>query len=61
MAAPTIVLMQFDKETQRTRRYQEVTAPDLAPKIGTLYVPKTTLAELGDPAASQISVTIALA
>ena len=53
--------MQFDKETQRTRRYQEVTAPDLAPKIGTLYVPKTTLAELGDPAASQISVTIALA
>lgn len=52
----TVTLVQ-DKETPGTIRYQEPKSPDKPALIGTLYVPKTTIAELGNP--SSISVTVA--
>lgn len=53
-----IVVMEFDRETKRTRRYTE-TADE--PLIGTLYVPKSTLEQLGEPEPQKLSVTVALA
>jgi hypothetical protein len=53
-----VVVMEFDRETKRTRRYIE-TAEE--PLIGTLYVPKSTLEQLGEPEPEKLSVTIALA
>lgn len=51
------VTMEFDRETKRTRRYAEQSDD---PVIGTLYVPKSTLAEaLGDPEPRTITVTVA--
>lgn len=53
-----IVVMEFDRETKRTRRYAE-TGDE--PLIGVLYVPKSTLKKLGEPEAQKLSVTVALA
>jgi hypothetical protein len=47
------VTMTLDKETTRTIRYKEDTEN---PRIGVIYIPKATLAELGDP--QEITVTI---
>lgn len=54
MTAPTLTVdMARDKETKGTVRYAEQ-GPD--PRIGLLYVPKKTVAELGDP--DRIRVTL---
>lgn len=52
------VVVEFDRETTNTRRYIEVANE---PLIGTLYVPKSTLKQLGDPAPEKLSVTLTLA
>ncbi len=44
-----------DKDTKSTVRFQEETGED-APKIGTLYVQKHALNQLGNPTA--VSVTV---
>jgi hypothetical protein len=42
------VTFEFEKETKGTIRFKEVTAGPLEPnKVGTIYVPKATLKELG--------------
>lgn len=48
------VSMSYDKETSRTIRYKEDSE---TPRIGVLYVPKSTLNEMGDP--QEITVSIA--
>jgi hypothetical protein len=40
------VVLELEKETKRTIRYVE---PGDDPRVGTIYVPKSTLAELGNP------------
>ena len=41
------VTFKMEKATKNTIRFEEVLANELdAPKIGTIYVPKSTLAEL---------------
>lgn len=45
------VIMGKEKETANTVRFKEPTKPGVPPKIGTLYVPKTTLEKLGNPEA----------
>ena len=42
------VLFTMEKATKNTIKFAEVLESDLAaPKVGTLYVPKSTLGELG--------------
>lgn len=41
------VTFKMEKATKNTIRFEEVLASELdAPKIGTIYIPKSTLAEL---------------
>jgi hypothetical protein len=48
------------KETKGTWKFEEVTPVSLAePKVGTLYVRKNTLAELGWAEGSELVVTLA--
>ena len=44
-----VVTLEFraEKETKNTVKYQEVVAQDEKPRVGTLYVQKQTLAEMG--------------
>ena len=42
------VTFKMEKATKNTIRFEEVLEDELqAPKVGTLYVPKSTLADLG--------------
>ena len=47
---------EFDKETKNKKRFQEVSNPDTFDIIGTLYVSKEELKQIGDP--SVLIVTI---
>jgi hypothetical protein len=47
------VLLEREKETKNKVRFAEVGDRGL---FGTLYVPKSTLTELGDPAQLEVSV-----
>ena len=40
------LLFRADKETKNTIRFAEVVAPDATAKVGMIYIPKGTLAEL---------------
>jgi hypothetical protein len=49
----------IERETKNTVRYQERTkADDSPPMIGTLYIQKTALAEMGETPPESITVTI---
>lgn len=41
------IIFEPERETKRTWRYQEVVEDAAEPIVGQVYVPKTTLAELG--------------
>jgi hypothetical protein len=57
MAATKSFTFTRERETKNTMRYQEDVAPGDQPAIGTLYIQKHALKDLG--AAEQITVTIA--
>jgi hypothetical protein len=46
----------LEKETKNTRKFEEVPEPGQAPMIGTLYVQKHVLHNLGNP--DRLTVTI---
>ena len=49
----------FEKATKNTIRFAEVLASELdAPVIGTIYVPKTTLKQIGWAEGKPLTVTI---
>lgn len=53
------VTFKMEKATKNTIRFEEVLANTLdAPKIGTLYIPKSTLAELGWKEGDTIEVEV---
>jgi len=52
------VTLRMDKETENTIRYPEAKRPGKPVIVGTLYVPKTTLLQMGTPDA--ITVTVGL-
>lgn len=53
------VTFKMEKATKNTIRFEEVLANELdAPKIGTLYIPKSTLAELGWKEGDTIEVEV---
>jgi hypothetical protein len=59
------VSLNFDRETKNTRRYieQDAQGEPVATedaKIGTIYVPKATLAALGDAEAKSVTVAVSL-
>lgn len=57
--APVTVEMQVGKVTKNTIRFEEVVESEFTnPKIGTLYVPKGTLGEIGYAEGMSIMVTI---
>ncbi len=57
MANEVSVTMKRARETKRTFRYEEVVADGQEATIGTLYVPKIVLGEMGGP--EEITVTVA--
>lgn len=53
------VTFKMEKVTKNTVRFEEVLESDLAaPKIGSIYVPKSTLGELGWDGKSEITVEV---
>lgn len=53
------VTFEMEKATKNTIRFTEVLASELdAPKIGTLYIPKTTLKELKWAEGSKITLEV---
>lgn len=46
--AEVVVALDFDEEKKHSRRFKEVPIGNES-RIGTLYVPRTTLAAIGNP------------
>lgn len=51
-------IFEKEKETKNTVRFAEKTAEGDAPKVGTLYVPRYTLASIGYKDGDVIRITI---
>lgn len=59
MSNNATVNFEFEKDTKNTIRFKEVlNGPLDAPTIGTLYVPKQTLKQIGYQEGQQLVVTI---
>ena len=55
------VTFKMEKATKNTIRFEEVLESELqAPKIGTLYVPKSTLGEIGWKEGKPLTVEISI-
>lgn len=53
------VSFELEKETKNTIRFKEVVADMLdTPKVGTIYVPKTTLKEINYKPGSKLHITL---
>lgn len=54
------VTFEFEKDTKNTIRFKEVVGDDdlQVPAIGTLYVPKTTLREIGYKQGDKLVVSL---
>ena len=53
------VTMKMEKATKNTIRFEEVLESELdAPKIGSIYIPKATLGELGWKEGDALTITI---
>ena len=56
------VTFAMEKATKNTIRFAEVLANELdAPKVGTIYIPKSTLGEIGWAEGKQVAITLDLA
>ena len=58
MANKVTVKLDMEKDTKNTIRFKETVGPLDVPKLGTLYVPKPTLKEIGYEVGSQLLVDI---
>ena len=55
-----VVAFEMEKDTKNTIRFKETGVGPLdVPKIGTIYVPKVTLKEIGYEAGNELKVSIA--
>lgn len=53
------ITLKMEKVTKNTVRFEEVLENELAaPKIGNIYIPKTTLGEIGWEEGKEITLTI---
>lgn len=49
----------MEKATKNTIRFEEILESELAaPKVGTIYVPKSTLAEIGWKEGDELTISI---
>lgn len=56
------VTFKMEKATKNTIRFEEVLENDLqAPKIGTLYVPKSTLGDIGWKEGTELTLDLVVA
>jgi hypothetical protein len=54
------ITLKMEKATKNTIRFEEVLENELqAPKIGSIYIPKATLGEIGWEEGKEIKITIA--
>lgn len=59
--AKTTVYFELEKETKNTIRFKEVVADMLdTPKVGTIYVPKATLKEIGYKQGAQLIIDLSV-
>lgn len=58
MANKTTVTLDMEKDTKNTVRFKEQVGPLDVPKLGTIYVPKPTLKEIGYKVGNQLLVDI---
>lgn len=57
--AKVTVNFEMEKDTKNTIRFKEVVPGPLdTPKVGTIYVPKTTLKEIGYEVGKQLSMDL---
>ena len=62
VASKSVVIdrMNLERDTKNTQRFAEVEDPDTgAVRLGTIYVPKELLAELGNPDAIRVTIEAA--
>lgn len=53
------ITLRFEKATKNTIRFEEVLASELdAPKVGSIYIPKSTLGELGWKEGEDLKITL---
>lgn len=53
------ITLKFEKATKNTIRFEEVLASELdAPKVGSIYIPKSTLGELGWKEGEDLKITL---
>lgn len=56
------IVLKMEKATKNTIRFEEVLESELsAPKVGTIYVPKSTLGEIGWKEGDTLEISIGVA
>lgn len=56
------IALKMEKATKNTIRFEEVLESELsAPKVGTIYVPKSTLGEIGWKEGDTLEISIGVA
>lgn len=56
------ITLKMEKATKNTIRFEEVLESELsAPKVGTIYVPKSTLGEIGWKEGDTLEINISIA
>lgn len=56
------ITLKMEKATKNTIRFEEVLESELsAPKVGTIYVPKSTLGEIGWKESDTLEISIGVA
>ena len=59
--AKTIVNFEMEKDTKNTIRFKEVVGGPLdTPKVGMIYVPKSTLKEIGYEVGKQLTMELSV-
>lgn len=59
--AKTTVKFEMEKDTKSTIRFKEVVPGPLdTPKVGTIYVPKSTLKEIGYEVGKQLTMELSI-
>ena len=54
-----IAVFKMEKATKNTIRFEEVLASELdAPKLGSIYIPKATLGEIGWAEGKELTITL---
>lgn len=53
---PIELLFEKEKDTPGTRKFKEMTKPDVRGTVGSIYVLKSELSKIGDPNAIKVTI-----